>query len=141
MLHAIMVGINKYRDPSIDDLSYARKDAEDFGTLINERIHPSERQVRFIFDEEATRRNLMVAIGEDLARVATNPDDIILLYFAGHGSPETESSPDEVSRYLVTHDTEYECIYSTGLDIERDLPRWFERIQEPKLLFFFRRML
>lgn len=136
MLRAVVVGINRYRDPDIRNLSYARADAEAFGKLLADGIHPSERSVRFLLDEEATKRNLMVAIGEDLARVAT-PDDVILLYFAGHGSPETESGPDSIARYLIAHDTEYSSIYATGIDMERDLQRWFERIAQPKWVLMF----
>lgn len=137
MLHAVLIGIDKYRDPSIRDLSFARADAESLDKLIEDRIHPAERRVSLLLDEEATLRNIKVAIGEDMPRIATNPQDVILLYFACHGSPETESSPDEVSRYLITHDTEYENIYSTGIDMERDLPRWFERIRKPKFVLLF----
>lgn len=136
MLHAVLVGIDRYRDPDIKNLSYARADAEALGELIENGIHPAERRVRLLLDEDATRRNLMVSIGEDLPRLS-EPDDLILLYFAGHGSPETQSSPDEVSRYLIAHDTEYENIFATGVDMERDLVRWFERIRKPKLLLLF----
>jgi uncharacterized caspase-like protein len=137
MLYAILVGINKYKDPDIRNLTYACADAKALGKLIEESIHPTERQVRLLLDEEATKRNLMVAIGEELPRLATSREDVILLYFAGHGSPETDNSPDEVSRYLVLHETEYGNIYSTGIDMERELPRWFERIINPKLVILF----
>lgn len=136
MLRAVFVGIDTYIDDRIRDLSFARADAEAFGRLLGERIHPSERQLRFVMDSEATKRNIMVAIGEDLARTAER-QDVILLYFACHGSPETESGPDQVSRYLVVHDTEYDNIYATGIDMELDLTRWYERIQEPKLVLLF----
>lgn len=136
MLHAVIVGIDKYRDPQINNLSYARADAEALAGLIAAGIHPTERKVRLLLDEEATKRNVTVAIGEELPRIA-KPEDVILLYFACHGSPETESSPDEASRYLIAHDTEFENIYATGIDMERDLPHWFERIREPKLILQF----
>ncbi len=136
MLHAVLIGINKYKDPNIRDLSFARNDAEVFGKLLEERIHPSERKIRFFLDQEATKRKIMTSIGEDLPR-SVGKDDVVLLYFSGHGSPETDGSPDEVSRYLITHDTEYENIYATGIDMERELPRWFERINEPKLILMF----
>jgi uncharacterized caspase-like protein len=136
MLHAVLVGIDKYSDPSIGSLSYARADAEALGHLINEGIHPAERQVRLLLDNEATKRNIMVAVGEDLPRLAS-PDDIILIFFAGHGSPETGGSPDEVSRYLIAHDTEYDNIYATGIDMEREFPRWYQRVHDPKLVLLF----
>jgi uncharacterized caspase-like protein len=136
MLHAILIGIDKYRDPNIRTLSYAQADAEALKDLIEDRIHPVERQIHLLLNEEATKRNVMIAIGETLPRIA-NPEDLILLYFACHGSPETDASPDEISRYLVVHDTEYDNIYATGIDMERELPRWYERIRKPKLVLLF----
>lgn len=136
MLHAIVVGIDRYRDQRINPLSYARADAEAFAQLLTESIDIQDRSVNLLLDEEATKRNILVAIGEKLPRVA-GPKDLILLYFACHGSPETEGSPDEVSRYIVVHDTEYSSIYATGIDMERELVRWYSRIAESKLVLLF----
>ncbi len=137
MLHSIIVGVDQYLDPDIKNLSYARADAEAFGKLIEAHIHPSEYRVRLLLDEDATKRNLMKVIGDDLPRLAQKADDVILLYFACHGSPETGSCMERTSRYLILHDTEFENIYSTGIDLERDLPRWFNRIHNPKLIILF----
>src|SRR5262249_2916353 len=64
-------------------------------------------------------------------------DDIVVLFFAGHGSPETGGSLDTVSRYLVLHDTEYENIFATGLDMEHELPRLcFDRIRAKLVVLF-----
>jgi uncharacterized caspase-like protein len=136
MLHAIAVGINKYADRNVSGLQYASADAKAFAQLISERIEPEDRKVLLILDEQATKRNVFVAVGEDLARIVRQ-EDIVVLYFAGHGSPETEAGPDQASRYLVMHDTEYENIYATGVDLERDLPRWFKRLTTPRLILLF----
>ena len=45
MLHAIVIGIDRYADPRIQDLVCARNDAHTFGTLLSERIAPAERRV------------------------------------------------------------------------------------------------
>jgi uncharacterized caspase-like protein len=131
-LRAVIVGIDRYRDQRIRDLHYARSDAEAVAELI-EQVHPAQRNVTLLLDEDATKRNVQIEIGERLARDA-GEDDVVLLYFAGHGSPETSPSPDEVGRYLVLHDTEYENVYATGLSMERELPWLFERISRPPLL-------
>jgi uncharacterized caspase-like protein len=132
MLHAVVVGVDHYRDPTIKDLCYAAADATAVAGLLN-RIETQARDVRVLLNEKATRRQVMTAIGEDLPR-AVRDDDVVLLYFAGHGTPETEGGPDDVSRYLVTHDTEFESIYATGIDLERDVWRWFERLTRPRLV-------
>ncbi|WP_189530029.1 caspase family protein [Streptomyces roseolilacinus] len=132
VLHAVVVGVDRYRDPRIADLSWARRDAEAVAELV-EQVHPSQRRVTLLLDEEATRRNVHVEIGERLAGEATE-DDLVLLYFACHGSPETSPGPNGVDRYLVLHDTEYDHVYATGLSMERELPWLFERITGPPLV-------
>ncbi|MFD3622413.1 caspase domain-containing protein [Streptomyces sp. NPDC058676] len=131
-LHVVVVGVNRYHDSRIRDLSYARADAEAVAELVA-KVHPDERSIQILLDEEATKRNVMVAIGETLPRIARE-DDVVLIYFAGHGSPETDGSPDDTGRYLVLHDTEYDNIYATGIDMERELTRWFERLHHTRLL-------
>ncbi|WP_327000399.1 caspase family protein [Dactylosporangium sp. NBC_01737] len=128
----MVVGVDRYDDPRIKELSCARADAEAVAGLI-ERIHPDERRVTMFLNEEATAKNVKVAIGETLPRTVEE-GDVVLVYFAGHGTPETGGGPDDVSRYLIMHDTDYDNIYATGIDMERDLARWFERLKLPRLV-------
>ncbi|WP_255949816.1 caspase family protein [Streptomyces odontomachi] len=132
VLRAVIAGVDRYQDTDIKNLSYATADALAVADLLG-RLHPSEVDAEVLVDEDATRRNLMVAIGERLPRV-TSEGDVVLLYFAGHGSPETTATIDDAARYLVVHDTEYDSVFATGLDMERELPRLFERIRRPRLV-------
>lgn len=136
MLHAVLVGIDQYRDPDIRGLRCARRDAETMATLLSERILPEERDVRLLVDEHATRENVLRVLGEELPR-AVEREDIVLLYFACHGSPEKENPPDEISQYLILHDTSYARIFSTGLDMEQDIARLMRRLHKPELVVLF----
>jgi uncharacterized caspase-like protein len=133
MLHLVAIGINEYRHPAIRDLSCARSDAEVLATLFETQIDPSERTVRRLFDQEATKRNILIAVGEELPRVV-GPGDVVIIYFAGHGTPETNGPPDDASRYLVAHDTDHEAVYADGIDMERELARWCERLSGPAVV-------
>jgi uncharacterized caspase-like protein len=133
MLHAVVVGVDRYQDPSIQDLSCARGDAEAVAKLL-ERIHPHEREVELLLDENATKYNVMEAIGKRVAERARGPKDVVLLYFACHGSPELAADPDFASRYLVLHDTRYDSLYTSGIDVEHELTHWFTRIHGPTLV-------
>lgn len=133
MLRAVLVGIDVYQDPFIPRLSHACRDATALAGLLEERIRPDERTVRLLLDEDATKRNIEIAINEELHR-AVNPGDVVLLYFAGHGSPERRAAKDKRSRHLIAHDTEYGRIYATGIDMDRDVPEWFDRLAEAKLI-------
>ena len=133
MFHLIAIGIDKYKHASIGDLAWARSDAESVASAFERRLNPSEYMVCRLFDEQATKRSIFVAVGEHLPRVV-EPGDVVVIYFAGHGSPETGGAPDDVSRYLVPHDTDYESIYADGIDMERDLKRWCERLNGPSVV-------
>ncbi len=119
MLHLVAVGIDQYKDSSIAPLRFARADAEAFGAMFERGIHPTERQVTYLLDGDATHDAIRDVIGEQLVRTAVEHEDVVVMYFAGHGSPETDGSPDCASRYLITHDTQYEKVYATGIDMER----------------------
>ena len=133
MLRSVLVGIDVYQDPFIPGLSRARADAEALARLLEQRIRPDERSVLLLVDQDATQRRIDVAINETLHR-SVNPGDVVLLYFACHGSPERRAAKDKRSRHLIAHDTEYGRIFATGIDMERDIPAWFERLEEAKLV-------
>src|SRR5262249_15806129 len=127
------IGINRYRDARIQPLALARRDAEEMERALRASVHPSELEVQLLCDEKATGLNIDIAIGEHLARRVT-VDDIVLLYFAGHGSPESVDLVDAVARFLIAHDTNYEYIWSSGIDMERRLSGWFARLTQPRLV-------
>ncbi len=89
--------------------------------------------MRLLIDEEATQRNIRVAIGNDLARTV-GPDDVVLIYFAGHGCPERVGKGDKASHYLMAHDTDFKTIYGTALGMDTDVPEWFERLDGARLV-------
>lgn len=138
MLHAVLVGIDVYQDPAIPKLACACADARAFRDLLEQRISLDERRVILLENERATRRNIMEAVGEDLPN-ELEKNDTVLLYFAGHGSPERRSVQDKRSFYLIPYDTNYQKIYSTAIDMDRDIPVWLERIAEAgaKLVVLF----
>lgn len=70
--HAVIIGINKYRDSKIPDLAFARADAEGIYQALTDpelgRISPDN--ISLLLDEEATQRNIRSAIGTKLPRRA-----------------------------------------------------------------------
>lgn len=138
MLHAVIVGIDVYQDKAIPSLSCARSDARALSDLLERRIPAGERRVTLLEDQGATRLHVMAAIGEDLPNVVEE-NDTVLLYFACHGSPERRSSRDRRSSYLIPYDTDYQRIYATAIDMDRDVPAWLDRLAEAgaKLVVLF----
>ena len=134
-LYSLAVGIDRYADPNVSALGFAGADARAVHELLSRNVAAGEGQHHLLLDEAATRTAIMKRIGEDLSRRVT-ANDTVIFYFAGHGSPETSGSLDTASRYLIGYDTDYENIYATGIDMERDFGGWFQRLSCRWILFF-----
>ena len=131
MLHALLIGVDDFQDPSIRRLRYARKDAEAMARLL-ERIAPEERSVHTLFDREATLRNVEKRV-DDLCR-SVREEDVVLIYMASHGTPERRSPTASPSAFLALHDTEYAYLHATSLDLELRISDWMVRLEEASLV-------
>lgn len=83
-LKGIFVGINKQLDPNIDELTGAVRDATALNALFLDSIPGFS--AKLLVDELATKDNVSEAIFGTLA--SATDDDVIVITFAGHGSPD-----------------------------------------------------
>ncbi|MCS6923577.1 MAG: caspase family protein [Fimbriimonadales bacterium] len=85
-LHAIVVGVNKYRFlPATNWLQYAVKDAEVFRQLLIEQFGFPPENITLLLDEQATRQAIIDAI-RNLARSGrVGKNDLVVLFFSMHG--------------------------------------------------------
>jgi hypothetical protein len=109
---AVVVGINEYTEwPA---LTGATGDAHRMAAFLRENGFD---EVIEVYDEKATRRNLLRALGTDLPR-ATDENSLALIYFAGHG--QTETLPTGGKRgYIVPVDGSVNDVFSTGISMEK----------------------
>ncbi len=116
---AVIVGISHFKEPG-HDLKYAAKDAKDFKDFLVKEKNFAPDHVQLLTDQAATRANILSLLGNKwLPRVA-EPDDLVVIYFSGHGSP---SSLDVGGvNYLIAYDTDIDDLYSTGIAMQ-DLSR------------------
>ena len=80
----LVVGINRYRDKALW-LQYAVPDGQELVTAVRNVATPLVREVRVttLMDEQATRAEIEATFVRVAAQ--TTPQDIFLLYLAGHG--------------------------------------------------------
>ncbi len=122
---AVIIGISAYSDSRIPSLRYATSDAKSlYDWLVSPRggKYPP-RNVTLLLDKKATGRNIKNALFTWLRQALE--EDVVIIYFAGHGSPDTPDTPDNL--YLLPYDTQYDNIASTGFpmwDIETALKRF-----------------
>lgn len=110
---ALIVGISKYADPTIN-LEYADDDAEAlFDLLTSSTLGPAafrKEDVKILLDEKATVANINSGLREFLQKAREN--DFVLFFFAGHGVPDPNRIQD---LYLMAHDTRPGNVAGTGL--------------------------
>jgi WD40 repeat protein len=95
-IHLLVVGVNKYKDKSLN-LDYAVPDAKGMLRFFKKVYANSFGNIRTkeVYNEKATRAN----ITRELENLSTlQPEDTLVLYFAGHGDTVKDSW------YFVPHE-------------------------------------
>jgi hypothetical protein len=124
---AVVIGVSRYSDSRIQSLRYATSDAEYFfNWLISSKGGKyAPNNIKLLLDEKATGRNIKDALFNWLRQAIE--EDIVIIYFAGHGSPDSPDTPENL--YLLPYDTQYDNIAATGFpmwDVETALKRFIK---------------
>lgn len=101
-MYILAIGINNYLNPKYN-LNYARNDAEAFVQSLKIGATPlfGKVDVNTISDENATRDGIISAINK--VTLSSKPEDVFVLYYAGHGVMSSGSETDKSQFYLVPH--------------------------------------
>ena len=115
---ALVVGIDEFKDPTLHQLRYAVKDSTDFDNFLTDpqRGRFPAQQVKHLVNQQATLKGIREGLG--WLRVNVQPEDMVAIYFASHGSPRN-ADPNGVS-YILTNDTDVtspEELYATSLQM------------------------
>lgn len=91
-LYALVVGVSDYADPEMA-LKYAAKDAGDFAKALQDQKggYYADVQTRVLTDRAVTRAGLIQGL-QWLEQSATNPNDVSVLYLAGHGMTDEQQT-------------------------------------------------
>ena len=138
-LWALVVGISDYRDQNIRDLKYPEEDAKAFYDFL---ISPEGGgfpgdHVRLLLGEEATLREMLKGLA--WLRDSSTEDDLVVFYFAGHGTFDVDKDGDEgdkMDEYLVPYDAEADAIAATCL-CDDVVGYWFEQVEAKGLVVIF----
>jgi tetratricopeptide (TPR) repeat protein/uncharacterized caspase-like protein len=113
-LWAVVIGISSYKNlPRDKQLLFAHRDAQEFAEFLrspNGGGFPSTH-IKLLVNQEATLSAMRTALGTWLPRSAES-DDIVYIFFAGHGVVEGERDG-----YLVAHDSDPQNLYATALAV------------------------
>jgi uncharacterized caspase-like protein len=136
----VIIGIGRYENPRIPALKYAVADAEAMYAVLTGPAGFSKDKVMLLTDRterKPTLRNIKYALGNFLARAAQR-DDMVIIYFAGHGAPEIDQrgvEQDGLAKYLISSDADPDDLFSTALPMD-DLQTIFGRIEAERVVVF-----
>jgi hypothetical protein len=124
---AVIIGVSMYADNRIQSLRYATADAKYFyHWLVSSKGGKyAPNNIKLLLDKKATGRNIKDALFNWLRQAIE--EDIVIIYFAGHGSPDSPDTPENL--YLLPYDTQYDNIAATGFpmwDVETALKRFIK---------------
>jgi uncharacterized caspase-like protein len=110
---AVIVGISKYKyaEKGITPLQYADADAKVFYDFLKSPQGGGfqENNMMLLTNENATYQNIRKGINSFLGKAVE--EDIVIIYFAGHGAPDP-NNPKNL--FFITYDTDPEEMSSTG---------------------------
>ncbi|NQU45095.1 caspase family protein [bacterium] len=120
--HALIVGVDTYRDPQIQPLRYAVADAM---ALRDALVHPRtglfapENVAVLVSGNPAEAAPTRIQILEELETFCATlqPEDRLLFFFAGHGMTDEKGN----GNYLLPEDTTVQTIRYQGLDLTREI--------------------
>ncbi len=100
--YALIIAVGKYRDPKINSLRYAENDARElYRVLTNHRTGMFKpRNVTVLINQNATEKNIKFKF-DDIISKAKQKDDLLLVFYAGHGF----TYPSGSDTYWLTYDT------------------------------------
>ncbi|MEM7537359.1 MAG: caspase family protein [Chloroflexota bacterium] len=105
---AVLVGVNKYEDPFIANLSVCAKDVTD----IHQHLAPEYQSAKLLTDSQPseqtpTRSNILAALSATAQ--AAEEGDLLLFYFSGHGTVDGGES------YLLPRDARTTAVPYTAV--------------------------
>jgi uncharacterized caspase-like protein len=135
---AVVIGVGEYENRAIPTLRFATRDADAMYQFLTTQGGYPKDHVLLLTDtspQKPTLLNIKRALGDFLARRAAR-DDMVLIYFAGHGAPEIDAGgteADGLSKYLVPRDGDPESLYTTALPMD-EIQRIFARVQAERVV-------
>ena len=138
--YGVVIGIGTYKDEGIPALKYAREDAIAIYNILTDPHYGNfpRENVKLLLDEQATLTAIKSAMGTFLARNA-GTDDMVCIYFAGHGSPEldpTGKAEDHLEKFIVPYDAKKDDLFGHALSMDTVRKILDERIESKRAIFF-----
>lgn len=134
--YAVIVGAGTYEHGTVPAAPVAERDAQALYDFLVTKGGYKTENVQLLTGPKATLGAMNQALGVWLYRRA-GKDDSSLVYFAGRGAPEVDTTGrerDGLAKYLVTSDTDPESLFSTAFPLAK-LEDVFQRLKSDRVVF------
>lgn len=131
-LYLLAVGVDKYEDSRINDLSFAVEDAESFADLFRNQAGGLYRNVHIVTltDEKATVANVQIALENLRAEVQEN--DVVMVFFAAHGDSKVSGQKEKY--YIMLHDSNLDAYEISALP-QQDITSFVQEVKGHTFMF------
>jgi len=112
--HVVAFGISDYENNrnGLRDLSFGCTDAERFVSCLKDIWQPGAGDCTSFLNARADRETVIDELSYRLPE-RVGPDDVVFIYFSGHGAPDRRRSPPR--KYLLPYDTDPVRLASTAV--------------------------
>ena len=134
--YAVIMGVGKYQDSRVPELKLACADAKGVYQALLDTGWFKKDRIRLMLDSEVTQRSIRKVLGTEMARKLM-PNDTLIVYFAGHGAPETDYSraeKDGYAKYLLPYDADPTDLFSTAIPLA-EVATYFDRIEAKNIIY------
>lgn len=123
------VGSYKY-NPTLN--TFGRGGGQKFYQYLTEQAGFAKDHVLMLKDDQATRENIISALGDKFLPRVAKPDDLVVIYISTHGSP----SQNDITglNYLLAYDTKVDELYATGIPLQYISRTISERIRSRRAI-------
>ena len=122
---ALVIGINEYEDPVFGDLAHAVADAEAMGEQLAAGTGGGfDRVVRLTTATDASRGRILSEL--KLLRRSVRREDVVVVYFSGHGTLVVRSD-GTLAPFLLVSDSRSAELQTSALDVAA-VQRFFSAI-------------
>ena len=135
---AVVIGVGDYESKSVPKLRFTETDADAMYRLLTTHAGYPREHVLLLTDkapEKPTLQNFRLALGDFLAR-KTSREDMVLIYYAGHGAPEADAASKEsdgLAKYLIPRNVRPESLRNTALPMD-EIPGMLSRIPAERVV-------
>jgi len=133
--HALLIGINEYASPKVNNLNGAVNDVTMMRRILVTRLGFDEANIRVLTNEEATRKDILKAI--DTLVAEAGEEDVVYFHYSGHGSRQKDRNGDEDDGFdetILSYDARTPGVKDI---LDDELEQRFARIRSKHVLLVF----